>query len=53
MLRLVNSRNFPGSLYEELNVLGTPTSIVTYATKRQPLPAAPLGFTWRKVVDSA
>ena len=44
----------PGELvHEELNVLGTPTGVVTYATKRQPLPAAPLGFTWRKVVDSA
>ena len=35
--------------YEELNVFGTPTGEVTHATEGQPLPAAPRGFTWRRV----
>ena len=36
--------------YEELNVLGTPTGMVHRAHEGEPLPRAPRGFTWRRVL---
>jgi hypothetical protein len=35
--------------YEQRNVLGTPTGVRITVAQDEVLPAAPRGFTWRKV----
>ena len=32
--------------YEELNIFGTPTGKVATVAEGEPVPAAPLGYTW-------
>ena len=36
--------------YEELNVFGSHTGKTAHVTEGEPLPGAPRGFTWRRVV---
>jgi hypothetical protein len=35
--------------YEQRNVLGTPTGVRIAVSQGEVLPAAPRGFTWRRV----
>jgi len=35
--------------YEQINVFGTPTVTVIHIREGEQLPAAPRGFTWRRV----
>ena len=35
--------------YEQRNVLGTPTGVRITVSQGEVLPAAPRGFTWRRV----
>ena len=37
--------------YEELIVFGARTGKVEHVHEGEPLPSAPLGFTWRQVVE--
>lgn len=37
--------------YEELNVFGARIGKVEYVHEGEQLPSAPLGFTWRQVVE--
>jgi hypothetical protein len=38
--------------YEQRNVLGTPTGVRITVSQGEVLPAAPRGFTWRRVEAS-
>jgi hypothetical protein len=39
--------------YEQQNVLGTPTGLRIVVSRGEVLPAAPRGFTWRRVEGNA
>ncbi len=47
----------PGSLaprsglFEEVNVLGTPTGVITVQDEGEPFPGAPRGFMWRPLAE--
>lgn len=38
-------------LFEELNIFGTPTGIMTARDEGEPLPGAPRGFRWRPLAE--
>jgi hypothetical protein len=38
--------------YEELNVFGTRTGKTVHVEEGEPLPAAPCGYTWRRILPS-
>jgi hypothetical protein len=38
-----------GGIYEQYNVLGSPTGEQVSVVRGEPLPRAPRGFTWRVV----
>ena len=55
----MTSREYPtgmraptAGIYEQRNVLGTPTGVRVTVVQGDVLPAAPRGFTWR-VVDAS
>jgi hypothetical protein len=37
--------------FEELNIFGSPTGKVEYVREGERLPHAPLGFSWRHIIE--
>jgi hypothetical protein len=40
-----------GGLFEEINLFGAPTGVMTRVNRGEALPGAPRGFTWRPLPD--